>query len=313
MTGPRGRGVGLSSFVLLLALVTGCDRWVTTPARYHNLEVKVTSRLGTPIPGVRLLLYTGRRPMGTGRTDKTGRHEFEDVPDGEYGVVADQLPSGYHGLEALTGDVSTLYKDGLQVSAKSVPSVVFKLLREGPGTVVARLAKPDGTPLVGIPANLDDQFGHSRGQTTSATGVAIFTEVPYGIYYVKVANPDRFETDTASPYLYSRPVPVDSGSRDSVAVTLTPCTGDITIRVIDGSGRGVPSYPVRLYTSTQILEDTFTDASGNYVWAGLQCGEYGNAIRPKAGYSYTDTYGLGYTSVVVKRGTVNPFVYRVSP
>ena len=299
--------------LFVLVVIVACDRWVTSPARYHSVTVKVASARGVPIPGVRLLLYTGPRTMGYGRTDASGGYVFADVPDGEYGVWADSLPAGYHGPEALIGGPLSTLRDGLTVSPTSSPVVSFTLVHEGPGTVVVRVTKPDGTPLPAIPVSLNDNFAHWRGGQTDSTGKYVFTDVPYGLYFASVPNPDRFETPTSPALLFSRAIPIDSGARDSVAMQISPCTGSVAIRVLGGNGSAVAGFPVRLYTATAILQETTTDATGSYTFANLQCGEYGVAIRPKAGYTYVDALGQAYNSVIIKRGTSTTFTYRVSP
>jgi len=299
--------------VLVLLVISACDRWVTSPARYHSVSVKVASARGAPVPNVRLLLYTGPRPMGYGKTDASGSYVFADVPDGEYGVWADSIPAGYHSPGVLTGAPIDMIKDGLTVSPTSSPVVSFTLLQDGPGTVVVRVTKPDGAVFSGIPVSLNDNYAHWRSGQTDSTGKYVFTDVPFGLYFASVANPDRFETPTSPSRLYSRSIPIDNGARDSVTIQITPCTGSVAIRVLGGNGSGVPAFPVRLYTATSILIETATDASGTYTFANLQCGEYGVAIRPKAGYTYVDALGLAYNSVIITRGSTTTFTYRVTP
>jgi hypothetical protein len=251
--------------------------------------------------------------MGYGKTGATGGYVFADVPDGQYGVFADSLPAGYHGTEALIGGPTSRLRDGLTVSATSSPVVSLTLVQEGPGTVVVRVTKTSGGVFSGLPVSLNDNYAHWRSGQTDSTGKYVFTAVPFGLYFASVANPDQFETPTSPTRLYSDPIAIDSGASESVTIQITPCTGSVAVRVLGGNGSGVAEFPLRLYTSTAVLQETVTDASGTYTFANLQCGDYGVSIRPKAGYSYVDALGLAYNSVLIRRGTLTTFTYRVSP
>ncbi|MCX5764928.1 MAG: hypothetical protein NTU67_09965 [Gemmatimonadetes bacterium] len=260
-----------------------------------------------------LLLYTGPRPMGYGKTDATGGYVFADVPDGEYGVFADSLPAGYHGTEALIGGPTSRLRDGLTVSATSSPVVSLTLVQEGPGTVDVRVTKTSGGVFSGIPVSLNDNYAHWRSGQTDSTGKYTFTAVPFGLYFASVANPDQFETPTSPTRLYSDPIAIDSGASKSVTMQLSPCTGSVAVRVLDDVSAGEAAFPLRLYTSMGVLQETVTDASGTHTFANLECGYYGVSIRPKAGYSYVDAPGLAYNSVLIRRGTLTTFTYRVLP
>jgi hypothetical protein len=300
-----------------LALMLGiaaCDQWISSPAYYHSVSVSAKTRGGAPVAGVELELYTGARPMGFGTTDGSGSFVFATVPDGNYGIYAYTFPAGYHTLDALTGGPRSIIKDGLTVSPTSSPHVDLVLAKEGPGTVKAVVLQPDGTPMAAVPITLVNQnTGTIQTELADASGTKVFTNVPYGFYVVRVTSPDWFPGSSAQQFVYTRGIPIDSGARDSVSLVISPCRGTLTARVINSSGAPVANYPLRLYTSTDILEEPLTDATGSHVFSGLVCGEYGIAIRPKAGYSYVDAYGLAYNSVDITRGLSVTFTYRVTP
>jgi hypothetical protein len=112
---------------MLLVAASSCDYMITRPSLYSSVPVTVTLANGDPVAGVHLELYTGFRPMDFGATGSDGRHTFEHVPLGNYGVFATSFPDGY-----LPADKP--YVDGLDVEPGVSPPVHLVLVKAGAGT-----------------------------------------------------------------------------------------------------------------------------------------------------------------------------------
>jgi hypothetical protein len=86
--GVEMKKAGTAVLLLLLAAMAGCGELLQPGYSYARVQVEVTDPGGEPLRGVSLILYTGQRHMAYGTTDFAGRHSFNFVPAGSYGVAA---------------------------------------------------------------------------------------------------------------------------------------------------------------------------------------------------------------------------------
>lgn len=213
----------LLSLSLSLAYLAACDALLTKPSLYNTVEVIATRRNGDPIPGVDLSLYTGQRAMDHGVTGPDGRLSFHKVPQGEYGVFATP-PAGYDAIEHLAGGPPSVFVDGLHLVDDTLSPVRFTFLKQGQGTVTVRVVQPDGSPIPGAVVTAFDSTNAIRNATTNASGIAVFSSVPFGLHSVVVR---RFPGDSLDSRYDN--IVVEEGSQDSVIfkldVSLVPESG----------------------------------------------------------------------------------------
>jgi hypothetical protein len=297
------RGRRLLRLGLLLSLpLAGCERWVTQAPLYSSVEVQATRRNGDPIADVALVLYTGQRPVDYGTTGADGRHRFERVPQGLYGVIA-RPPAGYDVVENLIGGVETTIVDGLVVALDTLSPVRFTFLKRGPGTVNARLTTAAGAPLEDVPVTLYSPAGTVAEAKTDGAGRVTFAAVPFGVYGIVAQRPmlyQSFARTSDSLYVYRDNILVDDGSVESVDVTLPRCAGAIEATVTDQSGTPVSGIPVTIYTATGILRNDSTTASGRQRVDDVPCAlQAGVRIDPPLGYSVTEGRGSSFIDGLV--------------
>jgi hypothetical protein len=279
-----------------LALTAGCDDWLTKPNLYYAVTVIVTTRHGEPIPDAALTLYTGQRPMGYAVTGTDGRYVFEQVPQGNYGVFAIP-PNGYSTIEELIGGPSSIFHDKLIVANDTLSPVRFTYLKRGPGTLVARVLQPDGTPIVGAPVTAYSPTAVNARGTTDATGTITFANVPFGVHGLSVTRPllyrdYRAPGDSLSSFRDN--LIVDAGSSDSTIFRLTKCAGTVRAIAVDGNGAPVQGVTAVFYTSTQQLAVLTTGTDGTVSYSQIPCVvQTGVIITPAAGYS-VPTGGLRF-------------------
>jgi hypothetical protein len=116
--------------LVLLALVASlsCDGELTHPSLYNQVEVSVTAD-GAPVPGARVELYTGARPMGFAFTGPDGKYLFRRVPQNGYGVILWPVPAGYDTISRGPGQKPANVFDGLDVRGAITLQVEFKLTK----------------------------------------------------------------------------------------------------------------------------------------------------------------------------------------
>jgi len=285
-----------AAFLLLLA-AAGCDSMLTRPSLYNTVDVVVTQRNGDPIAGAGLVLYTGQRPMGYATTGADGRHRFERVPQGLYGVLATP-PQGYELIEHLVAAPPSDFVDGLVVAKDSLSPVRFTFLKRGPGAVRSRVVGSGGAPLAGVLTVLYDATRRLDSATTDGSGLVTFDNVPFGVYGLVVTRPQlyrSFQRENDSLFAYRDGIVVDDGSRDSVRFALTRCAGQVRFHVVDQQGAAVSGAKGELYTATAVLGDAFTGTDGAGAFQDQACGtSMGLFVYPPAGYAVTPGRGSQY-------------------
>lgn len=285
----------------LVVAVAGCDTLLTRPGFYNHLEVVATRRDGTPIPGVRLVLYTAVRPVGIGATGADGRYTFRDVPEGNYGVFA-TAPAPYTAFEHIAQGTVTSVIDGLLVARDTLSPVHFRF--KGPGAVDITVTTDSGAPLDSVHVTLYTPTQTIITLITDPNGRVEFDSLAIGQYGV-VVEPPPYYRDFAPG---ERPVVIrdglsvpDEGVHDSATIALHRCTGSLTAVVRDQNGAAVPGVGTVFYTSTQSLTPTITtDSNGSARLAEAPCAtQLGVRVVAGSGYSIVEGRGSSFDDGIV--------------
>lgn len=294
-------GIGLAAVIS----VTACDSLLTKPSLYSSVPVVVARTNGDGIPGARVVLYTGDRPMGYGITDSSGQFLFTQVPQGVYGITA-LPPTGYVSRDSLIGGPPTNVADQIAVQGDSVHAVVrFSFVKRGPGTLIVRLTQPTGAPIAGAVVTVYDPAAIRGKVTTDVSGKAVFNSLPFGVYGVSVERPylyRDFQKLGDSAFAFRDRLIVEDGIRDSVPIVLTKCAGSIRVSAVDQTSAPVPGTTAVVYVSTGALARTPTASDGKTRFDDLPCATQlgviivappGYAVAEGRGSSYFDGFTLG--------------------
>lgn len=293
-----------------MLLATACDLWLTDPSLYNTVMVIVTTESGAPIPGVALTLYTGQRPMGYASTGADGRHVFNDVPQGNYGVFATP-PGGYVSANNPNGGSQAVFKDGLIVAKDTLSPVRFTFLKGGSGSLVAVVIEPTGTPIRGVAVTASSPTGVDATAPTDSAGVVRFSNLPFGVYGLTVQRPPPyrdFVTPDDSPSVRRDGLVVNAGSTDTATFRLSKCAGTLTALASDGTGLPVPNATIKIYTPTEQLAQLTTDATGRISFPNAPCViAFSVSITPPAGYTVPSGPGSSFVDglTVAKNASVS--------
>ena len=302
----------LSSALVAALAATGCERLALTPPLYGTVTVAATTRSGLPVPGAQLELYTGVRPMVYAVTDATGHFTFESVPTGVYGVRISP-PSGYAALETVIRAPETTVVDNLTVGTDGSVPVKFTLLQRGAGTVSVRVGSKDGSPLAGVATTLYDAHATVGSVRTDASGNAVYTAVPFGVYGVAVNPPVGFHELGDLSIVFQDNIVVDLGSTQRSSFALAPCQGSVIATVLDEGGAPAIGVPVALYTFTRAAGNANTGSDGTARFTGVACDEYGVSLGPVSGYTVTPGRGSSFLDGLrLNRDVSKPVSFRVA-
>ncbi len=289
--------------VAALLGVTACDQMVTTPVRYGTVEVRTTRRDETPVARVPLVLFTGLRVMGYDTTDANGEARFIRVPEGlAYGVYAG-VPEGYERPERLLGGSISDFVP-FDVHRDSVPTVKFKFLRIGPGTVTAQVVRQGEGPAAGVEVELYAANGVVSRQPTKPDGSARFDAVAFGVYGIRTPRPPGYRDIDESPLLSLDGLLIEDGASTAGTLTLLPCRASLELRVTDPVRGGAAAIRTELFQATGNLDAKRTASDGTVRYEGLLCGAYGVRIRQSADWIMTPGRGTEFVDgLMLHRGT----------
>ncbi len=99
--------------------ISACASVVTGLTEFGQIDVLVESVSGEAVARAKVTLFSGERILDSDRTDERGRHAFEFVPPGEYGVVATMPPTVGKGVNGPS------FQDGIRVQEGDERHVSF--------------------------------------------------------------------------------------------------------------------------------------------------------------------------------------------
>jgi len=293
----------LCSVSVAALAVAACDSLISKPSLYGTISAEVKRRDSTAVPGARVLLYTGQRPVGYAVTDGAGQFTFIDIPDGLYGVRVIP-PSGYLSInEIIGGPDSSVVRDDLWLLPGENKFVRFRLLKSGLGNVSVYVEDVERKPLRAIRVVLYSSKGSVQEGVTNETGMFQFAPVPLGNYGVFASRPAAY-TDSAENPLPSRDgFLIDEGSVSTATFQFARCVGTLDVRVRDNTGASVPGTLLTYYGAFGV-QDSILGAQSERHITDVACGSYGVRIRPPPGWTANEGRGTTFQdNISIHRGT----------
>jgi hypothetical protein len=281
---------------LAVAAATGCDDLLTPAFDYGEIEVVAARRSGDGVPGVRLTLYTGTRHLGYGITEADGRFVFDFVPQGQIAVLADP-PEGYRPVNLASGFIeAAVLPEGAEATFN------FTYLKEGTGSVAVRVVEDSGKPIAGLRLQLNTGEGAVAQAVTGPTGEFVFDNLPLNHYSVFAFPMGALSFPDGSPLGIVDDLLIDEGHRELVEFTLSRCTGDLRVRVIDTGGAPISGLLLRLYTWEGTVGQGRTNDDGVYERLIMDCGNYGLDVERRPGIVPAGTAGWTQDGILVEEG-----------
>lgn len=174
----------------------GLGSFVNEPAPLVNLIgsviVKKVDQNNLPLAGAVFGLYTPTNKLvATSTSNKSGVAQFEEVEFGNYILKELSAPMGYM-LSSKTYDVDVFIVDK--------PVNIEVVNEQITGNIEVNKVDSQDVPLSGALIGLYDEQGNEMARVSSnGEGKAIFTDIPYGNYYIQeLQAPVGYELDTES-------------------------------------------------------------------------------------------------------------------
>lgn len=296
------RAIVLITSVLATLVVAACESLITKPSLYGTIRAEVKRRDGTPIAGAQVQLYTGQRPIGFATTDANGAYTFVDVADGVYGLRTFP-PAGYFNIQSVIGGKDSSFRDQLQLNPGDNLRVSFSFLKEGRGTITARVIDSDGKPMPDVRVVLFSSGGSIADSKTDQSGSFQFATVPQGNYGVFAARPIAYQDSGEAPLPSRDGIVVDDGSTHLASFQFALCNGSLDVRVRDNTGAPVPGTLLTFYGAFGV-QDSILGADASRSIPKLGCGSYGVRIRPPVGWTADEGRGTTFQdNLSIHRGT----------
>lgn len=241
------------------------------------IQVKKTDADGNPLAGAVFTLYDSTKNAiqtspATGTDGLTG---FKNIPFGTYTIRETTAPDGY----LLSNTVKTVTVDNSTYLVP--PALSADFTDDKAGTITVTKTDADtGETLAGAVFQLLDAGKNpvsdpritNPAAATGADGVAVFSNLPYGTYYVKeLTAPSHYELGALSQAI------VLGGSQTEAAVTITnkQMLGKVQIKKTDTAGNPLAGAEFTIYDGSQ--NELFRKTSGTdgiAAFEGLPVGDY---------------------------------------
>lgn len=169
----------------LALFLLACSALTSETPITGEIDVEILGRQGQPIPGARVILYTGPRHVQYLRTDATGRGRFTLVTRAEYGVFV-PIEHRIVGLGNLSpsGDEGNIVAP-IRIEGGDRGSARFTLLRVGLGRFEVTVRDSTGAPVPNVPTTLFTDVADEETRDTDANGVVGF-DAPFGPVGVRI-------------------------------------------------------------------------------------------------------------------------------
>nr|WP_241427145.1 SdrD B-like domain-containing protein [Macrococcus armenti] len=277
------------------------------------------------IPGVEVTITYPDGTTETVVTDENGYYEFPNVPNGE-STIEFKTPDGYIPTTENVGD-DTKDSDGTKVTVnvdgKDDPTIDSGFIKETPvydlGDKVWFDEDKDGiqdaneSGIEGVTVTLTKPDGTTVTTTTDANGNYIFTDLPNGDYVVTFETPagmdptkvnvgdDALDSDGTSVKVTIKDadnMTIDSGFVKTQVVPTPKPQGNLELGdkvwfdedkdgIQDANESGIEGVKVTLTKPDGTTVTTTTDANGNYIFTGLEPGDYVVTFETPAGMDPT--------------------------
>jgi uncharacterized surface anchored protein len=247
------------------------------------------------MPGAEFTIYDSlNNPVTTSTSSGSGVVLFADIPYGVYTIKETDAPISY-ALSQVVLDAS-IVDEGVTVDAQ--PNTLANALKAGD----IRVLKFDegSNPLQDATFTLYDSGDNPiSSETTNSSGIALFTDITYGDYYV-------VETDAPTGYVLSSTRYDVSITTDGQTVEVQaggiindPIMGSISFSKQNPGGDGLEGAVFELMSGgvgTGITAQS--DSNGDVVFDDVVYGTYTiEEVTPPEGYLLNDTDSLSATIV----------------
>ncbi len=303
----RRRRRAHAAVLLALLAVTGCER-LANPSQYGSVSVATTTSDGTAVPGIPLTLYTGQRPIAYAQSDERGRHLFELVPPGNYGVQGTR-PPGYGDID----EGPAVSEDGLTVRAGEVEPVRLKL-----DLCTGRMLVSVRDEISVTSAGVSVKIYNAAGETvqivrTGLDGTAGLT-LPCRVYGAQIVPEPGFTSTPGRGSSFDDELRVRRSITRTVGLKVISCFGAIEIATRDAAGQSVAGVPYVVFSPRGNLALGSTGPDGRATVPRMPCGiELGVSIAAPAGYSVVTGRGTSFVDgIKIVNGATSGVVFTLN-
>ncbi len=280
--------------VFSLALA-GCSDVFTEPFEYGTVEVSAERRTGDPVPEMDFLLFSGTRHLEWGVTDEEGLIVFRFVPHEPVGVLAHPADV-YIPTDPETGYVTTFL-----MSEGDERRFTFTFFKVGPGSIMATVEDPEEEPIADVRLQLFSPQAPIEEGLTDGAGEHTFTDVPFGIYGVRViGGPVQLPPGVG---VFQDGLIAEADLVERVHFVLERCLGEVRALAYDETGDPLEDVPFTIYRPEVIVDEGSSGATGEHLFSELPCGEYGVSVGAVPGYELIDPPAGFLDGLLVERGS----------
>jgi len=252
-----------------------------------RIDVSVTDPKGTAIEDTKVFLYGPEGTLSEKITESSGAVSFDSVSFGNRAIRV-VPPRSY-----LDTDEGFFFQHGILIDEGWIEEVSF-VLEKCLGTVRGSVQDVSGAPVTEHTVRLYSSTATLELKDTGVDGVAVFDSINCGNRGLALVETPGWLFEEGRGLSFHDGISVTDQSDQEFSFTVESCRGTVRGSVQDVSGVPVTEHPIRLYSSTAILELKDTGVDGVAVFDSIPCGNFGIALVQRPGWIFEEGRGLSF-------------------
>jgi hypothetical protein len=253
-----------------------------------TLRASVQDVSGAPVPDYPIRLYSVKENLGVKQTETDGIAVFDSINCGNRGLA---LVETTDWIFEEGRDLS--FYDGIFVKRGTDQTFSFNV-EFCRGILRADVSDPSGVPVPDYPVRLYSAEETLEIKKTETDGIAVFDSISCGDRGLALVEKSGWIFEEGRDLSFYDGISVTPQSDQTFSFNVEICLGTLRASVQNASGVAVMGYPVRLYSSTENLDEKETGSDGVAVFDSISCGDRALSLVKRPGWVFEEGRDISF-------------------
>jgi hypothetical protein len=240
------------------------------------------------VPDYPIRLYSVKENLGVKQTETDGIAVFDSINCGNRGLA---LVETTDWIFEEGRDLS--FYDGIFVKRGTDQTFSFNV-EFCRGILRADVSDPSGVPVPDYPVRLYSAEETLEIKKTETDGIAVFDSISCGDRGLALVEKSGWIFEEGRDLSFYDGISVTPQSDQTFSFNVEICLGTLRASVQNASGVAVMGYPVRLYSSTENLDEKETGSDGVAVFDSISCGDRALSLVKRPGWVFEEGRDISF-------------------